>query len=58
MSGAGLKLLELILLPGLVFAWGFWELYQLKKHKQKREAEKKAEQLRTSDGDGGSRTQS
>ena len=45
MSGAGLKLFELILLPGLVFAWGFWELYQLKKLKKKREAEKRSRDL-------------
>lgn len=42
MSGAGLKLLELIILPSLVFAWGFWELHKLRKDKQKRQAEKKA----------------
>lgn len=46
MSGTGLKLFELILLPGLVFAWGFWELYQLKKLKKKREAEKLSKSLR------------
>ena len=48
MSGAGLKLLELVLLPGLVFAWGFWELHQLKKLKKKREAEKLSRNLRGS----------
>lgn len=42
MSGAGLKLLELIILPSLVFAWGFWELHKLKKDKEKRQSEKKA----------------
>lgn len=53
MSGAGLKLFELILLPSLVFAWGFWELYKLKKDKEKRQAEKKAEHARNSrDGNG------
>lgn len=41
-GGAGLKLFELILLPGLVFAWGFWELYKLDKDKKEREAKKRA----------------
>lgn len=48
MSGAGLKLLELIILPSLVFAWGFWELHKLKKDKQKRQAEKKTQTAQAS----------
>lgn len=42
-SGAGLKLFELILLPALVFGWGFYELYKLDKDKKARAARKRAE---------------
>lgn len=49
MGGDGLKLLELLLIVGLVLGWSFWELYKLKQDKKKREAAKAAQQTLDSD---------
>lgn len=44
MGGDGLKLIELLLIVGLVLGWSFWELYKLKQDKKKREAAKASQQ--------------
>ena len=47
--GESLKLLELLLIVGVVLGWSFWELYKLKQDKKKREAAKAARQRSDSD---------
>ncbi len=50
MGAEGLKLFELVLLPGLIFAWGFWELYKLDKDKKQRAAADRRDDSARSEG--------
>ena len=43
MSTSWIPLLEGLLIAGLVFGFGFWELHKLKKERQQRAAKKAAE---------------